>query len=394
MSINHPAKTILLTGGRAPVTLELARLFHQAGHRIIIAESIPIHLCSYSRAVERNYLVPPPRTDAEAYISRLEEIVFIEKVDILIPTCEEIFTIAQYLNRLSAKCLVWTEPIEKLDLLHNKWMFIQSAQELGIPVPKTWKVESEAEITQALRSMPEPFPVILKPVYSRFASRVMFLSHSEESLPSISVSRDEPWIVQQWIAGKQICSYSVAYRGEVIAHSAYRTTFTAGRGSSIAFQPVQHDRLFLLVQRWIKEWNYTGQFALDWIETAEGEIYPIECNPRTTSGVHLFTLANRLDQIFAHPDSSALISPKPNVRRMLTLAMWSYGLKSVRSIRQFWDWLITCSSSQDVVFRWNDPLPFFTQFHLLFYFSKVSRTVGISMLEASTHDIEWNGGRL
>jgi hypothetical protein len=47
--------------------------------------------------------------------------------------------------------------------------------------------------------------------------------------------------------------------------------------------------------------------------------------------------------------------------------------------------------SRDAVFRWDDPAPFFQQFAVFGHFLAVGAARGISALEASTHDIEWNG---
>ncbi|MGF9826377.1 carbamoylphosphate synthase large subunit, partial [Brevibacillus agri] len=78
-------RTVLLTGGRAPATLELARLLRAAGQRVIVAESAARHLCAHSRYVQRSYRVPPPRTQPEAYIDELCQIMRKERVDLLIP---------------------------------------------------------------------------------------------------------------------------------------------------------------------------------------------------------------------------------------------------------------------------------------------------------------------
>lgn len=53
-------RNILITGGRAPVALELARLFKAAGHRVYAAESAKYHLCRVSSAVEASFRVPSP----------------------------------------------------------------------------------------------------------------------------------------------------------------------------------------------------------------------------------------------------------------------------------------------------------------------------------------------
>ncbi|MBA4493399.1 carbamoylphosphate synthase large subunit [Paenactinomyces guangxiensis] len=385
------AKTFLLTGGRAPCTLELARLLYHAGHRVIVAESLRHHLCRFSRAVARNVHVPPPRQDPDGFLSSLAEIVNQEKVNVLIPTCEEVFTLARGSGRFPDHCRVWVEPIERLTPLHNKWTFIQEAGELGLQTPMTWMAASHSKLTEILRNINGKFPIILKPVYSRFAAEVYLLRHPAQPCPALSVSPEKPWIVQEWIDGRQICTYSLAFEGKLIAHCAYRTTFTAGKGSSILFTPIEHPQLLKHVEEWMASKKYTGQFSFDWIETAEGKLYPIECNPRATSGIHCFGESDRLDQAFARPETASLILPQAGVQRMLSLAMWSYGLFSVRSFSQWRNWIKSLLAAQDVVFRWRDPLPFICQFLLLIYFWKQSRRHQISMLEASTYDIEWNG---
>jgi len=76
------------------VTLELARLFRRAGHRVLMAESLAWHLSRPSVAVAANYRVPPPRQDPAGFTRALAEIVRRERVDLVLPTCEEIFAVA------------------------------------------------------------------------------------------------------------------------------------------------------------------------------------------------------------------------------------------------------------------------------------------------------------
>jgi len=123
-------KNILLTGGRAPATLELARLFHAAGHRVFVAESLPWHLCRGSRAVAKNFRVPPPNQNPTGFINELVSIIKKEQIDWLIPTCEETFYVAMGRDRLQQFCPVFSTDIDQLKTLHSKWEFIQQAQEL------------------------------------------------------------------------------------------------------------------------------------------------------------------------------------------------------------------------------------------------------------------------
>src|SRR5258708_3602315 len=136
--------TVLLTGGRAPVTLELARLFQRAGHRVLMAESLPWHLSRPSRAVSANFQVPPPRQDPRGFTRALASIVRRERVDLVLPTCEEIYAVARGRAELEAAggrrekpLVVLAEPLETLRGLHNKWLFAEKARRHGLCVPAT-----------------------------------------------------------------------------------------------------------------------------------------------------------------------------------------------------------------------------------------------------------------
>jgi len=54
------ARTALLTVGRFPAALTLARGLHGHGVRVIVADPMKRQLCSVSRAVTKTFQVAPP----------------------------------------------------------------------------------------------------------------------------------------------------------------------------------------------------------------------------------------------------------------------------------------------------------------------------------------------
>lgn len=356
-------KNILITGTRAPSSLEIARHFHAAGHRVVSAESLKYPLCKSSRSVSRSFQVQPPRQDPEGYIEGLEKIIREEKIDLLIPTCEEIYTIAK--NRENLSCEVFCDTFEKLMELHDKWSFIEKAKSLGLAVPRTWRLESNEVLNF-------PLEVVLKPVFSRFGTQVHYLN-SHEKLPSLEITKQFPWVAQERLRGPAYCTYSIVREGKIQAHAAYPVKICAGQGACIYFEAVEQKEIFTWIETFVDKIKFTGQIAFDFIQDASGTFYPIECNPRTTSGVHLFTHLDKAMLQF----NEKVEEPKKGTKKMLLLAMLGYG-------RMKW--------AKDVLFDLRDPWPFFTQFATFFNIAWIARKTGKSLLEASTHDIEWNGG--
>ncbi|WP_019639184.1 hypothetical protein [Paenibacillus fonticola] len=404
---------ILLTGGRAPATLDLARQLAAAGHQVYMAESCPVHLCVHSRAIVRNYSVPKPNEDSDGYISALQEIIMLEKIDWLIPTCEEIFFVARGLERLSQHCCVFTDSLDKLRRLHSKWEFIGQTREFGLLAPATSLLTSQKDVKAALAV---PGRWVFKPVYSRFAAKVFMVQTrvastvakgeknkepDETEIPDEAeilekmkhLSPQQPWVAQQFMEGTAYCSYSIAKQGKLTAHAVYPVKFTAGPGACISFEAVHHPEIDRWVQHFVSSERFTGQISFDFIVTDAGQVYSIECNPRATSGIHLFRAEDQLDQAFFYTEEGPeqIITPHPGHKAIISLAMLSYGLLSIRSWFKFKEWLRLLMGGKDVVFRLRDPQPFLQQFKLLWWNVKVSRQQHISILEASTHDIEWNG---
>ncbi len=380
---------ILLTGGRAPVTLELARLFSVAGNKVFVADSMKHHLCSNSRYVFKNFLVPPPRFNPAGYITALVEIVKQEKIFLLIPTCEEIFYISHGLSRLTPYCQVFAEPLEKLNRLHNKWEFICRVQSLGLIAPKTWLIKSQQDLIDIL-NLPAPHKLILKPVYSRFASNVHIINQPVNQIPKVKINETKAWVAQEFITGKHYCSYSIAHQGKLTAHAVYPTVFTAGKASCIYFKSVDSPQILSWVKKFVESESFTGQIAFDFIEASDGVVYPLECNPRAISAIHLFQESDKLESAFLNLTNN-LIQPQANQSAMIAMAMLIYGFPSSIISNRFLEWLKIFISTKDVIFSLDDPMPFFSIWVILWQSLQTSLKTGLSLQQVSTQDIEWDG---
>jgi predicted ATP-grasp superfamily ATP-dependent carboligase len=374
---------ILLTGGRAPATLDLARAFHRAGHIVFMAESLRGHLSEPSNAVARNFTVPAPRQQQGRFIESLREIIIQNRIDLLIPTCEEAFHVAMGRDRLP--CRVFIEPIQQLNIVHNKWRFILKAVENDLSVPETILISNQDDLFHAYAQWRG---VVLKPVYSRFAARTLIRPPLKKALATLRF--DSPWIAQEHVDGQQICTYSICHNGHVAAHTAYPSKFTAGQGATVAFQHIHHPAIFDWVKKFVKVMQFTGQIAFDFIQTPDEQILALECNPRATSGVHL--LANQpgfVDSFLNDPVDCVV--PAGRASYMLSTAMLVYGLPASIVNGRFIEWLRTFLTSNDVILDGRDVRPFLLQFKSILHYLKLARQEKISPLEASTFDIEWNG---
>jgi hypothetical protein len=292
---------VLLTGARAPATLELARLCARAGHHVHVADTHRWHICRGSRAISGSHTLPSPRFAPEAYADAVRRLVERAAIDVVVPTCEEVFHLAAIRDTIGAR--VVCEPLRVLAPLHDKWRFIAASRAAQLSTPRTHLLTT----TRDLQALPRG-RYIIKPRYSRFATDVVAWQ-TGSALPEHRVAADVALIAQEELTGPTYCSWSVAQLGAVHAHATYAVDATAGpRGAAIAFHTVRHAGVLQWVQRFIAHHHLSGQFAFDFIETVAG-VMAIECNPRLTSGVHCFR--DMPDIVRAMLDSTAPVPQTP-----------------------------------------------------------------------------------
>ncbi|MGC5770923.1 ATP-grasp domain-containing protein [Paenibacillus pabuli] len=411
---------VLLTGGRAPVTLDLARMLHRAGHRVYVAESVVRHLCRWSSAVEQCFIVPSPRHETENYLFEMESLVQTWQIDVLIPMCEEVFYIAQGAERLRDYCHVLVSSLEQLHKFHHKYDFIQLAASFGLSVPVTRLIDSRQEWMEMQADLEIAGEWVWKPVYSRFAARVRMPMSStadfdggspDQKMHAIKVKQHRlqnnppgdaeitaafPWVAQAYIAGKILCTYSVAYEGTIVAHTTYDSRYRTGSvGASVYFEHVEHEGIYDWVRQFVQATGFSGQIGFDFIETADGQVFAIECNPRATSGIHLFHPGDGLVRALIAPDELAkaaeVVIPKQSSKAMLTLPMLGSGLQQLWGKGNLRAWMAAWRGTRDVVYLRHDAKPWFEQFAVVLSAWRLARKHKLSLTEALTQDIEWNG---
>ncbi len=385
---------ILILGARAPVALDLARACARVGVETHLADPLKFPLALGSASIKKMHRVASPRHAFAQFKKDLIAISTEFKITHIIPTCEEAFYLSKMKNDLPSHVKVWVPDFEQMKRLHHKSEFNAWVKELGFVAPQTETFSSAEALHRRLKELPSSGMWVLKPAYSRFASkaRIGYAWELFSQIPEIKLSIENPYLLQECIEGREYCTYAWADQGKLVAISTYHHEFRAGQGAGICFEPVFHPGIEAWIQKFVAKTKLSGQVSFDFIENQAGEIYPLECNPRSTSGLHLLTSEDAFVRMVSGLDSPPeVIRPQAQNRAMLGLAMWVYGLPSVRSISRFKVWSHIMVSSRDCVFSWRDIVPFFSQFLTFAFFFLQAKKLGISELEATTEDIEWNG---
>lgn len=355
--------SILLLGARAPIALELARSFHSQGYTVILADSLRFPLGRWSNSIVKYERLPSARQDSKKYEVAISSLVLKYSVNHIIPTCEEAFYVARYKNNWN--CMVWVPEFDLMNELHNKETFAEKFNH-KLNIPETISLEKFSIWTNSHQ-------YVFKPKYSRFGNQTVI----NETISSESISEPEKWIAQKKVYGKEICIYSIWDDGKLKGYASYYPLYRAGKGSGIFFESVKNQEVKKQVEKFGKTLHYTGQLSFDVI-ISDDTAWFIECNPRGTSGAHLIN--NNLAACFLNEDKKTTIGTG-NFKLtsiMLLTHPFKFFLKKVRI-------------TKGVIFSLDDPLPAMTQLLSVLELVFIKLSKRISLLEATTYDIEWNG---
>jgi hypothetical protein len=381
-----PTDTIVILGARAPVALDLARSFAEAGHECQLADSVRSLAASWSKTGGGEVLrLPPARFAFDDYCQKIASLE--QEAALLIPTCEEVFYLAAAAEKCGVMEKVFAPPLAVLRQLHSKIEFPLLAKNLGIDVPETWAVSGPEEVANLAKC---DRPLVLKPEFSRFGTATL-VRPAARQLSRVMASPPSRWAAQAFIAGEEICLWTAARGGKIVASAAYRPRWRHGQAAAYAFESVEAPGALKVAEIIAGELGVTGQLSFDIILTPDGRALPIECNPRATSGVHLFGGDPALAQ--------ALLGTGPTARAPSGLsylfpAMLFLGLpKAVRS-GTLASWRRDVRLGTDALTRPGDRWPAIGAVADSIRFAVAGLSRSNSPTQQTTDDIEWNGDAL
>jgi phosphoribosylaminoimidazole carboxylase (NCAIR synthetase) len=307
-----------------------------------------------------------------------------EEIDMVIPMFEEIACFAKALHRFPEFCPVFSSSYDTLNSLHNKWLFNQKLHDRGILAPKSYLIRHQDELKTASLE----FPFVVKPCYCRSAQKVAKIE-TREALMDITVDPNNPLVIQEWLEGKKFCSYSIAHKGKLSAHTVYPLQFSINESSCLTFEAIDHPMIKTWVKTFVEQEKFTGQIGFDFIQLETDRLYPIECNPRSTSGLHLFQSTDHLPSAFFN-ECQTVVEPEMGFSKQIATGMLLYGWKQMSSENTFASFLKKFFSTQDVVFAKGDLAPFLMQPLLFLPYLKRFLKERMNIPSLHTFDADWN----
>lgn len=359
-AVAEQPRTILVSGGKMTKALALARLFHAAGHRVVLVETAKYRLTGhrFSRAVSAFHMVPDP--GSPAYVAALVDVVRRERVDVYVPVCSPAASVHDAHARavLSEWCDVVHVDGATVDLLDDKYEFAETARSLDLSVPDTHRVTDPEQVvgfdfdaegrrgrTYILKS------IAYDPVHRLDLTPLPRPSPEETAAFARSrpISPDNPWILQELVVGEEYCTHGTVRDGALQVHACCRSS-----AFQVNYEMVDKPAIEAWVRHLVGSLGATGQVSIDFIETADGTPYAIECNPRTHSAITMFYDQPELAHAYLDDDVATMT---PTAASRPTYWIYHELWRMVRRPAAARERLGVVLRGKDAIFAWDDPLP-------------------------------------
>tara|TARA_R110002110_G_scaffold415138_1_gene648133 strand:+ start:17564 stop:18727 length:1164 start_codon:yes stop_codon:yes gene_type:complete len=313
IKVSKKINNVLIMNGDSEQCLNLAKQFSNNSFNVFTADFFQQSVTKNSNHIKKYIRLPSARFDTQNFVKELIKIVLTFKIDLIIPLYDVSFYLSKNKEIISKYTTVFVDDIDKLKSLHNKYEFATLCKNYSISSPSFQLIKNEDDLLNFDKNYKD---YVFKPLASRWGENVV-VKPTKKKLISIINKLRYPIIAQQFIDGEEFSTYSISRDGFVTAHTSYKSIYKLG-SSGIAFQKVNDDKIKKFVSDFCRKNNYNGQIGFDFIKDRNGKYFVIECNPRATSGVTMFSASINLPQAF--------IETKPVISADLDYSMLSAAM--------------------------------------------------------------------
>ncbi len=162
-----------------------------------------------------------------------------------------------------------------IERLHDKWELYQLLRELGLPTPRTWRLDSVGDAARG----PWEFPVMLKPPRGENSNGVRRVDSQAELSALIgphAAAFGWPLLLQEFIQGRDTDLSALSDRGRIVAWTVQRAK---GAGASLEF--LEHPEMLETAAAILRPSGYHGVVHFDMrVDERTQRALVIEANPR------------------------------------------------------------------------------------------------------------------
>lgn len=268
---------LLSVGTRNKVVQYFRKAFNKVGD-VIATDASPLAPALYE--ADRHYVVP--RITDAGYIDKILDICKVEKISGVLSLIDpELSLLAENKEKFAQiGVTVIGSSYELCEMSLDKRQMFKWLTEHGYNCAKTYT--DLKSLSSAVAEGEVSFPVFVKP--ARGSASIAISKAYDTQTVELLMNHDKDLIAQEFLNGQEIGAdvYIDLISHEVVSmFTKKKLVMRAGEtDKSVSFKD---EKLFCLIERFVKEAGFTGQIDIDIFEI-DGEYYISEVNPRFGGG--------------------------------------------------------------------------------------------------------------
>ena len=268
---------ILITDGRYSHTLGIIRSLNKLGHKV---DCIGHPLCLSSFSKSTNQCSYRQSLFNEPNIYRFLEFLENSKYDFLIPVgAKSVDLVNKFRRKKEKKTNINLAPKKSIDICLNKKQLLSIAEEIGIPIPKTY---NKNKLRKIISSGEDPnSKLVVKPSSELSDEKVIYISRKD--LKRSTYLDSDNFLIQEYIQGSGFGFFAIYENGnlkEFFMHKRIRENPITG-GSSVCAKSIYEPKLFRYGKDLLDKLNWHGVAMVEFKKDSKsGKYYLMEVNPK------------------------------------------------------------------------------------------------------------------
>lgn len=290
---------ILILDANQRSALAATRSLGSKGVQVVVADETRVTLSGSSRYCNETLVYPSPHEYSLDFIATLKKECVERDINIMFPMTEiTTYLILKHRNEFNGIHIPFVD-FEAFDALTDKWKLFKLAQQLGVPMPTTYFIESLTS-TLASTSSSFKFPVVLKPYRSRILTDKGWISTSVKYASSVAELEDiiekteylkqHPFLIQEYVKGEGQGIFALYNQGKPVAFFAHRRLREKppSGGVSVLSESVEiNPRIQEIAQKILDYAKWHGVAMVEFKVTSDGTPYLMEVNARFWGSLQL-----------------------------------------------------------------------------------------------------------
>lgn len=280
---------VLVTSASGAKGLVITRSLGKRNIDVINTDSERFSAAFFSRYSKGHFITPSPVDFPEEFLSEILQYIKKNKIDVLMPVnSTETLLISKYKDMFLPYTKIPFEDYSKMIKLHDKGEFAKIAEELNIPIPKTYIINDFNSIERYARLF--TYPVVIKLKNSTSSVGISYAFSQEDFISkykaTINKFKLEPLfypLIQEYIPGTGYGVSLLMNHGDlraIFSHKRLREYPISG-GPSTLRESVRHPEMESIAIKLMKHFNWHGLAMVEFkLDERNNKPYVLEVNPR------------------------------------------------------------------------------------------------------------------